>query len=192
MIPQDQWFAYRTSVISFLETVLGPDSPYCSRYVHHTKFFTTNSVSTSLEILKRLSVDAQGGWLTANIKSLVSAEIFTDFLEMAEHLLSLGYKDPAAVIVGSVLEEHLRNLSEKNDIGKSTPDNNGKTQPKKASNLNDELTKRGVYSSIDNKLVLSCLELRNKAAHGEYDKYDHAQVDNMRNNVVSFIARHPL
>ena len=31
----------------------------------------------------------------------VSAEVFTDFLDMADHFLSAGYKDPAAVMGGA-------------------------------------------------------------------------------------------
>jgi hypothetical protein len=31
------------------------------------------------------------------LKGLITAEVFADFIEMAEHLLETGYKDPAAV-----------------------------------------------------------------------------------------------
>ena len=44
------------------------------------------------------------------------AELFADFLEMADYLLSEGYKDPAAVLGGSMLEEHLRQLRQSMDI----------------------------------------------------------------------------
>ena len=44
------------------------------------------------------------------MKKLVSAEIFSDFLEMAAHVLEQDYKDPAAVMIGTVLEENLRQL----------------------------------------------------------------------------------
>jgi hypothetical protein len=61
----------------------------------------------------------------------VAAEVFTDFIEMAEHLLEQGYKDPAAVVAGSVLEEHLRQLCHKNAIDTVTVDSSGKANPKK-------------------------------------------------------------
>jgi hypothetical protein len=35
---------------------------------------------------------------------------------MAEYLLNESYKDPAAVMTGSVLEEHIRQLCIKNSI----------------------------------------------------------------------------
>ena len=36
-----------------------------------------------------------------------------DFLDMAYHLLENDYKDASAVMIGSVLEEHLRQLCNK-------------------------------------------------------------------------------
>jgi hypothetical protein len=46
---------------------------------------------------------------------MIHGETFSDFLAMAEHLLSAAYKDNAAVvaaatIAGGVLEQHLRAL----------------------------------------------------------------------------------
>ena len=41
---------------------------------------------------------------------LIHGEIFSDYLDMAEYLLEEHYKDDAAVIAGSTLEEYLRKL----------------------------------------------------------------------------------
>lgn len=49
-------------------------------------------------------------------QKIIAAEIFSDFLEMAEHLLEQGYKDPAAVMIGSVVEENLRKFCVANKI----------------------------------------------------------------------------
>ena len=57
--------------------------------------------------LRALRTAYQAGYLTT-VSELVHAELFADFLEMAEYLISEGYKDPSAVLAGSVLEEHLR------------------------------------------------------------------------------------
>jgi hypothetical protein len=45
------------------------------------------------------------------VAELIHAGVFDDFLEMANELLTEGYQHPAAVIGGSVLEEHLRKLA---------------------------------------------------------------------------------
>jgi len=107
---------------------------------------------------------------------------------MAEHLLSNGYKDPAAVMVGSVLEEHLRQLCLKNDLDVET-EVDGKLKPKKVDRLNSELAKNEVYGKLDQKSVTAWLDLRNKAAHGKYDEYTAEQVKNMVLGVTEFLAR---
>ena len=45
------------------------------------------------EILLSIQNEIEGGWIFS-VKQLIAAEIFSDFLEMAEHLLKQGYKDP--------------------------------------------------------------------------------------------------
>jgi hypothetical protein len=107
-------------------------------------------------------------------------------MEMAEHLLDQGYKDPAAVITGSVLEEHLRKLCDKHGIIVSQ---GGK--PKKADALNAELAGANVYSKLDQKNVTAWLDLRNKAAHGKYGEYTKDQVALLIQSVRDFITRNP-
>jgi hypothetical protein len=71
---------------------------------------------------------------------LVAADIFSDFLEQAEYLLAEGYKVPAAVVGGSVLEEHLRSLCDKNSVARTTPDpRTGKDVPHKLDRMNADL-----------------------------------------------------
>lgn len=117
---------------------------------------------------------------------LIHADTFADFLEMASHLLEQGYKDAAAVIVGSVLEQHLRKLGGKNAIPVEI---NGK--PKKADLLNAELAGASVFSRLEQKNVTSWLGLRNAAAHGEYADYTGEQVRLMVDGVSNFAARFP-
>lgn len=126
--------------------------------------------------------------IRAAIKSLVSAEVFSDFLEKASYLLSEGYKDPAAVMIGSVLEQKLRQLCQRNDI-ETVMVKERKKIPKKSASLNAELFKAGVYNQLDQKNITAWLELRNNAAHGHYDKYTDEQVSIMLKSVYEFIVR---
>ena len=123
------------------------------------------------------------------VKGLVAAELFADFLEMADHLLEQDYKDPAAVIIGSVLEEHLRQLCNANSISIEFENNKGILIPKNADRLNSDLAKEDVYSKLDQKAVTMWLDLRNKAAHGKYDEYTLEQVTNMYSGITEFMAR---
>jgi hypothetical protein len=116
----------------------------------------------------------------------VRADVFDDFLEMADHLLTAGYKDPAAVIVGAVLEEHLRRLCAHHAIPISE---NGRAR--KADSLNIDLASKTVYSKLDQKSITAWQDLRNKAAHGEFALYTDAQVDLMLKGVRDFVSRYP-
>ncbi len=136
--------------------------------------------------LRALRADYAAGYLRS-VNELIHADMFADFLEMAEYLLEERYKDPSAVIVGSVLEEHLRNLCDQQSILTTKPDGSAK----KADALNSELAGSGVYSKLDQKSVTAWLDLRNKAAHGLYGEYTADQVQLLAQGVRDFITRLP-
>jgi hypothetical protein len=103
-------------------------------------------------MLQALRDDYESGYLQSVVE-LVHADLFADFLDMADHLIQQGYKDPAAVVAGSVLEEHLRKLCDKHGIDVLKADGT----PKKADALNSELAGAGAYSKLDQKSVTAWL-----------------------------------
>lgn len=137
-------------------------------------------------LLLALKADYEGGFFES-LPELIHADVFNDFIEMAEHLMEQNYKDPAAVIAGSVLEEHLRKLCGKHGISVAQPDG----RPKKAETMNTELAGANVYAKLDQKSVTGWLDLRNKAAHGKYSEYVKGQVDLLIKGVRDFITRNP-
>lgn len=177
----------RASALSFITMVYGKNHSHYSEFDKATKSYEFNNASSGHEILIAILNEIQGGWIFS-VKQLVSAEIFSDFLEMAEHLLNQGYKDPAAVMVGSVLEENLRQLCSNNGIDIET-EKDGKLIPKKADLLNAELARAEVYTKLDQKAVTTWLDLRNKAAHGKYSEYTKEQVNLMQQGITEFLAR---
>jgi hypothetical protein len=185
-----EYTAYTASVLHFLNCILDKNNPYVLEYQSNAILYNYHSVQNGRDILNRVLQDVKNGWLL-DLKGLISAEIFNDFLEMAKHLLDENYKDPAAVIIGSVLEEHLRKICSKNAISITQLDSKGKAIAKKTSMLNDDLVKGGVYNNLEQKSVISWLDLRNKAAHGKYVEYDIAQVKHMHQGVLDFIVRNP-
>ena len=143
----------------------------------------SSMMRTKVGALRALRRDYDAGYLSS-VQSLVRAEVFADFLEMAEHLLKQGYKDPCAVLVGGVLEDHLRSLCQ----GRGIPlQLSGK--PKKTDSMNNDLASADVYSKLDQKNVTAWLDLRNKAAHAQYGEYNHDQVQNLLIGVREFAAR---
>ena len=66
-----------------------------------------------------------------------------EVLEMAEYLLSEGYKDASAVLIGGSLEGHLFSLAGGHAIDTHFIDSANKRQAKKAEAINQELYKAG-------------------------------------------------
>ena len=96
-------------------------------------------------------------------------------------------EDPAAVIVGSVLEEHLRQLCLSARI--PTEDvSSTRYVPHKADRLNSDLAKAGNTLKLDQKQITAWLDLRNKAAHGKYSDYSPEQVALMLAGVRDFVV----
>ena len=62
-------------------------------------------------------------------------------------------------------------------------------KPKKADSMNNSLAAAGVYSKLDQKIVTAWLDLRNKAAHAQYDEYNADQVRSLLAGVREFAAR---
>lgn len=175
-----------TSAQAAIERLAPPDSPYrakCQDTVQSQYASDSYKLERLMGIVGALREDYKAGAL-APLQDLVRAEVFDDFLDMAQHLLDAGYKDGAAVLVGGVLEQHLRRLCGKAGIGTDT---SGK--PKKADAMNSELAAMGVYSKLDQKSVISWLDLRNKAAHGEYGSYSDEQVRILSIGVRDFVRR---
>ncbi|WP_289665950.1 hypothetical protein [Flavobacterium panacagri] len=181
---------FRSSALSFLDKTFGITHIFYKEFEKKVKDTYKSDTEEGRGILKAAKNEIDGDWIFT-IKGLVSAEIFSDFLEMAEYLLKKGFKDAAAVMTGSVLEEHLRQLCHKQEIPVEVTKDE-KMTPKKADLLNSELASSDLYNKLDQKSITTWLDLRNKAAHGLYDQYTKEQVDLMLQGVTNFISRIPV
>jgi hypothetical protein len=180
---------FRSGSLSFLANTFGLDQSYYIEFNKNVEYAVSDDVEKGRGILKAVKQEIDCGWIFT-VKSLVSAEIFSDFLEMSEYFLQENYKDPAAVMIGSVLEEHLRQLCIKNSIPIEY-DKDGIMKPKKAESLNTDLAKESIYTKTDQKSITSWLGFRNSAAHGKYEEYTKEQIQIMCDGVTNFISRVP-
>ena len=163
-LPDAETVAMLTSLASSVRRLAPPGSQYIESVEGIFKkagYDNCTVLPALLGIVIALRNDIQGG-RTQAVVELIHADLFTDLLEMADHLLTEGYKNPAAVIAGSVLEVHLRQLATKHDVQVNEP----RGQPKKTDVLNAELGRVTVYSKGDQKNITAWLHLRNSAAHG--------------------------
>jgi hypothetical protein len=193
---QGEWFrgntreqrAVRTRAMAAIQRLAPADSAYAAQAYELNDSTKMDGwiVARLAGVMRGLRLDYEAGHMQT-VEELVHADVFADFIEMAEELVGKNYKDPAAVITGSVLEEHLRKLAGKHGISTAHPDG----RPIKADTLNAELIKAGAYNKLTQKSITAWFDLRNNAAHGHYDEYDRAQVEAMIRDVRSFMERHP-
>ena len=185
------YFAFKAQGLACLADVLGEDHSYTKSF---EKIFVEEGKRSESEgahrLLQTVREEFQLDYLQS-VRELINAEVFSDFTEMAEYLLADGYKDPAAVLGGAVLEEHLRKLCDKNAIPVTALDNKGGTRQKKASELNDDLAKAGVYAKVQQKLVTGWQAIRNEAAHGNFSAYSPDEVRLMLSGITAFVASLP-
>lgn len=184
------FLGFKTAAESFIMNIYSTTHPFYTQIGRLRQYDSPSTTSNVLSILASIKEEIAGGWLFTT-KGLVSAEIFADFMDMAEHLLEENYKDPAAVMIGSVIEEHLRQLCMKNGIDVEI-EKNGKHIPKKAELLNSEIAKNNIYTKLDQKNITALLDLRNKAAHGKYSEYTKEQVNLMYHQALDFMVRNPI
>lgn len=153
--------------------------------IHATGHAPEYRAVSLLGVLQAVREDYAAGF-TKSLEELIHADLFGDFLDMAKELLDKGFKDAAAVIAGSALESHLRQVAVKNNVPVTKPDG----KPEKAETINAALGKED-YGTGEQKNVTAWLDLRNDAAHGDYDKYDNRQVALLIDSVRAFMVRHP-
>jgi hypothetical protein len=191
-VPQGKVSELITRACAAIERASGPKSQYslqAEKIRTSPREFERNKPEQLAGVARSLSLDMKAGYLKS-LEELIHGELFGDFLEMAQHLVESGYKDAAAVIAGSSLEAHLRQLAKRSGVPTEHTTARG-IEPKKADLLNAELVKAGAYSALDQKNVTAWLGLRNKAAHGEYNGYQKDQVLLLIDNVRDFLTRHP-
>lgn len=183
-----------TSALAVIDRVAGSDSVYAKNARAHVreymldgiKYLKGSNVMLLGGVVSALRDDVAGDFLTT-AQELIHAELFNNFLEMADYLSKEGYKDAAAVIAGGVLETHLHQLCVKSKIDTKLPTGNNK----KADRLNNDLAGRNIYNVLIQKKITAWLDLRNQAAHAHYAEYTHQDVVALLDGIRDFISRYP-
>jgi hypothetical protein len=175
----NQWF---TSSLNLIMRTLGENSEhYRAMKRQLTDYPKHPNAQQAYGILQAARDDIDNNALF-EIKSLITAEVFDDFLEQAQALLLAGYHAPAAVVVGAVLEDGLRKLCTQNAIELSV-------KPKLDS-MNAALAKAGVYNLLTQKKVTALADIRNSAAHGKWNAFEVPDVENMLQWTNDFMQKH--
>lgn len=176
-----QYLAWKVKVKSLLKSSCGENSIHFQDFIHSEK---QQGIDNKTYVLKRLTPiliatydDFKNGFLVS-FKQIIQAEVFDSELEQAQSLLDSGYKNPSAVIAGVVLETAIKELCLNNDI---------EIDKKKLTQLNDDLAKNGVYNKLQQKQITALADIRNNAAHGNYDQFTKDDVARMIKDIETFL-----
>jgi hypothetical protein len=182
VVPGVEYQQFKAGSLDFLTMVFGSEGEITKNFREPLKPF--NQVVAQVQrgigalIAARRSIEA--GFLDS-LESFVSGDIFSDFLEMADHLAGESYISPAASLSGAVLEDGLRRICKKNGIAFTTGDG--------LANLNDKLAKGAIYNKIVHSQVDVWRQIRNDADHGHFGNYTAPQVRQMIDGIREFLAR---
>ena len=121
----------------------------------------------------------------------VEAEVAADYMGQAEGLLKEGQTGAfdhvqAAVLSGAVLEKALRTLCDRQQPQISITNANGEN--KTLNPLIDDLKKAGAFNELKAKQLRAWADIRNKAAHGEFNQFTKADVEQMLAGIANFLA----
>jgi len=182
----------RSQGLSFIISLNGTGHPNYSEFERATRSNYLSAVTEAKSILEGIKDEVDNDYYVTSLRGLVSAEIFSDYLDMSQYLLDENWYIPAAVLIGSTLEEHLRNLCTKNSIPLTTTDTKLKVHIKMGSELNADLYKANIYNKVDWSLVEAYQKIRNDAAHGNHAAFNISQVVGMLQGVREFIGRNAI
>jgi hypothetical protein len=170
---------WRSQSLTFLTRILGKEHVYVQRFEGDVDSGHPSVVKAGQGILRALREDLAGGYLV-NVQTLVAGEVFSDFIEMAEHLLESGYKDPAASLAGAVLEDGLRTIATNNGVKLKAREG--------LTSLSSKCADATIYSRLVQKKLAVWIDVRNHADHGEFSTYTEQDVREMIDGVTDFLS----
>lgn len=143
-----------------------------------------------ISYLKAIKSDLQNG-LLRDLALEIEAEIAADYMGQSEQLLGecqSGKYDhiPAAVLAGAVLEKTLRTLCSKQEPPILTVNSRGSKMT--LNPLIDELKKAGLFNELKAKQLRAWADIRNAAAHGEFDNFNRHDVKGMIQSINNFLS----
>ena len=181
--PYAEW---RSQSLAFARSILRDGHTYLLELERVTEPTITNDNQdpqtdqreSGVGVLQAIREDVANGYLS-DFRSLIAAEVFTDFLDMADHLLGAGYHHAAASLAGAVLEDSLRRELTARGV-KATGN---------LESMNQIALDQRVYGPLVFKQVKVWIDIRNDADHGNWDKVEAERVESMVRDLPGFLTR---
>jgi hypothetical protein len=188
---QQKLEGWNVNYLSLLDQILPPRSVH-RKSLDETVRLSSPLLNTRISQLKGLKDDFHKGYL-GDLRLEIEAAIATDYMGQAEQLLAEGQSGkydyvPAAVLAGAVLEKSLRTLCDKQSPSISTVNDKGK--PLRLTALIDVLKKNNLFNEPTAKQLRAWADIRNSAAHGDFDKFNPSDVPLMIQGIKNFLDTH--
>jgi hypothetical protein len=185
-LSEGKYQEWRLASASFLQTVLGASNHYYKYFNEYIEAIPDRwrkwPMEQGLGVLRAVKGEIDFGPLP-QVESLVSGEIFDDFIDMAEHLLDNNYSQVVPSLVGAVLEDALRRIAQAHDVPVKTESDN-------IASLNTKLADASVYSNFVRKKVEVWNAIRNNADHGKFADNSEQDIRGMLEGVRDFLGNH--
>ena len=187
-IPEHEHRSFATSALATIARIAGKESEYYAvapKPDFDTRIRVAGFNPTIIPGLRgaldslRTAVEAD---LLVSLESRIRVAVHDDLLQQASDLLDAGYHVAAMVLIGGVLEDHLRKMCEYRSV---TWKGSGSI-----SKYND-LLRTDAYNQATWRRIQSIGDVRNSAAHGEFDDVNKADVQDALNFTFRFLADYP-
>ena len=184
-VDRETFHKWRSNSENLIVKTTGKDSSYHKDFCNNVQRSFFRDLEVGVGILKGLIEDLKQNFLE-KVQDLVIAEVFTDFLDTASYLLDNGYKDPAAFLAGTVLENGLKKIAKKNNI--SIQRKHGREDG--IGSLNKKLSQKQIYNELKRRSIHTWKEIRDNAAHGKFNEYNKNDVKTMVEGINGFLSEH--
>lgn len=183
----DKW---KFSLVNLLDNILPKEHPHRT-YIQFIRSLGSNVtvIKRAIQLLQSIRDDFSEGFLNDIIRQ-IEMEISTDYMAQAESLIketqreSLNYV-PAAVLAGAVLEKRLKKLCLEQIPAIPLVLNNSK--PKTLNSLVEDLKNTELFPETKAKELRFWADIRNNAAHGDFEKFTRNDVERMISGINIFL-----
>jgi len=188
-----QFVEWRTNCTTVLDNIVPNNSIHRSELENFNQLPKTKShFEYGISFLKSIREDFEKEFFDS-LYHKIETEICADYMEQAQTLINVGKTGkfehvPAAVLAGAVLEKSLKSLCKSQFPPEPIINNHGR--PLMLNALIESLKKRNVFNEIVAKQLRAWTDIRNKAAHGEFEDFNKFDVENMIRGIESFLLLH--
>lgn len=171
------WRQWATSAQHLIDVAFGITSSHYRNF--QSGYDGCNGFQTKVDSLKGIFRAAKSDFeagLSNSISTLVSGEIYGDFIGLAKRALTEGSKDVAAVLACAALEDALKRYALRNDLDVSE---------KSMQEVVSALKSKGIVSGAQKSLLDTMPKIRDYAMHANWDKITNQDVG----SVIGFVEQ---